>query len=159
MCAPHRRTTRSRAPSTARRSAWRAERRSAAARCRAGSGPPQWRSGTRTVAGRVRDWPNLEARRKQRGPRSSRPSRYAEALEPLLQAAPPIRGGVGAVRLAIIGEEAVRCAGVDDDLRLTMRGLQGRAHLLDALLRDAGVGAAVESEHRRLELAGDVERM
>src|SRR5205814_7276400 len=72
--------------------------------------------------------------------------------EELLQPAPRVLGGGLLIRRALVAEEAVLRAGIDDDLdRLAVApglGLQ----LLDAVERDVRVPLAEEGEHGALEL-------
>src|SRR6185436_922331 len=86
------------------------------------------------------------------------PLRDAVLLEPGQHALPAVLGRLLAVARAVIGVERVRHAFVDMDLGLLVvaEGLQAGAQHFDALERNALVGAAVQAEHRAVDLVGDV---
>src|SRR6267378_7863429 len=73
-------------------------------------------------------------------------------LEPGEHALPAVVGRFLAVARAVVGVEGVRHAFVDMDhrLRVLAEGDERRAQALDRIERDALVGAAVESQHRRV---------
>ena len=81
-------------------------------------------------------------------------------LEPGEHALPAVVGGFLAVARPVIGVERVRHAVVDVDHRLAVlaEGDERRAHALDRVQGDAGVGAAVQAQHRRVQLVGNVDR-
>src|SRR5262252_6710796 len=84
-------------------------------------------------------------------------SAHAVVLEPSQHFRPPVCRGFGAIARAVIGVEAVRGVGVDLEFAGLARRLARRLTLLDRVLRDALVGAAVECEHRAFHIGGDIE--
>ena len=58
---------------------------------------------------------------------------------------------------AVVGIEGVWRVGIDDDLGFFARRFDCLAHLLDRIRGDALVRAAVEAEHRCLEVGNDIE--
>src|SRR5258708_27313051 len=83
--------------------------------------------------------------------------RNAVLPEPLDQLRPRVCGGGLVVAGTIIGEESVSRLGIDDDLGILARVVELLPHALDLIERDAAVLAAIQAEHRRLHLPGDVE--
>src|SRR5689334_22114485 len=74
----------------------------------------------------------------------------AMVLEPGLQSLPAVVGGFFAVGGAVIGVEAVGRVGIEHDLARLVRVFERLFHLLDAFNGNAGVGAAIKAEDRRL---------
>src|SRR5262245_24105411 len=86
-------------------------------------------------------------------------SGHAVLLEPGEAALPAVLRRIRAIARPVVGVEAVRRAVVDDQLARLLRVLERLAHLVDVAHRDALVRAAVETEHRRLQLADELEGM
>src|SRR5208283_1086158 len=72
---------------------------------------------------------------------------------------PGVLGVLGPIGGPVIGVEAVRRVRVDLELAGLACRLTGRLPLLNRLLRNALVLAAIEGEHRAFDLAGDVDRV
>ena len=88
---------------------------------------------------------------------SRRPGPAASADAVRLQeregAAPAILRGLLAVARPVVGVEAVRSVRVDDELHVLAGGVRRVARGFDRGDRDAGVGAPIEAEQRRVQLA------
>src|SRR5437868_6548004 len=83
----------------------------------------------------------------------------AVLLEPGLQPLPAVLRGLRPVARAVVGVEGVRRLRIDHELAGLVGRRAGLLHLLGGRDRDALVGAAIEAEHRRLELARERDRM
>src|SRR6266498_912560 len=83
----------------------------------------------------------------------------AVLLEPLLQAPHAVLRRVLIVSRTVVGIKPMTGFRIDDNFRLAAGGLYRRAHLFDGVLRNPGVLATVQTEHRRLQLSRDIDRM
>src|SRR5215510_5139760 len=83
----------------------------------------------------------------------------AVLLAPLLQTVPAVLRRLLVVARSIVGVEAVTRFRVHDDLRLAAGRSYRRAHLLDSVLRNACILAAVQPEHGSFQLRGQIDRM
>src|SRR3954464_9911165 len=79
-------------------------------------------------------------------------------LEPGLRLLPGIFCGVLAVAAAVVGMEAVRRFRIDLEFGGLLVLLQGRLELLDLGDGNAGIGAAIDAEHRCLHLGRELHR-
>src|SRR5262245_23346539 len=83
----------------------------------------------------------------------SRPSaQHVVSLEPGLHLIPGVLGGLLAVARATVGVEAMRGARIDLELSGLFVFLQRRLQRFDARDGNAGIGLAIEAEHRCLHL-------
>src|SRR3569833_601740 len=79
----------------------------------------------------------------------------AELRDPVEHAALTAARAVGSIRGPIVGVEAMTGVRIDDDLR---RLVDRALHPRDEIQRDAPILPAVETEYRRLQVTGDVDR-
>src|SRR5450830_550633 len=83
-------------------------------------------------------------------------------FEPFQGAFPAVFGSFLAVAGAVVGMEGMRRVGVDHELRGTgglRAGRQRGLHALHGVQRNAGIGAAVQAQHRGLEAGHPVDRV
>src|SRR5262245_23172072 len=85
--------------------------------------------------------------------------RNAVLLEPSLQALPAVFGILLAVAGAVVGIEAVRGVGIQNDLGGLVGVLEGLTHFFHAVDGNAHVGGAVEAEDRGLQVTDQVNRV
>src|ERR1700735_3643165 len=91
----------------------------------------------------------------RRGRRSAEPPVLPE---PGLHPAPRIFGGFLAIACAIVGMEAVRCARIDFEFGGFPGSCQRCLQRLDRRNRNAGIRLAIQAQHRRLHIRGELGR-
>src|SRR5580693_7782159 len=79
--------------------------------------------------------------------------------EPVEHALPCVLGGVLAIARPIVGDEAVRRAGIDDELKRLPGGLERLFHILDLIQFNTGVLGAVKAQHWRFDFRGEFDRV
>src|SRR5215472_16809143 len=79
-------------------------------------------------------------------------------FEPADHPVPAVLGRLFAIARAIVGDESVRRAGIGVEFGGLAAGLERGLHLMDLIDGDAGIGLAVEPEHRLLNLRRKIDR-
>src|SRR5216683_2030270 len=80
-------------------------------------------------------------------------------LEPSQHSLPAVLRLLRTIARTVIGVEAVRSVGIDDNLRWLARGLERGAQCVDLRYRDTGIGTAVEAEDRRVDSIHKIDRI